>query len=214
MAARPGRHRPPPTPGGSVLIDQAMRMLGVSRRTVYYWIRQGRLRTVRTRLGSQRVLLDSIRDLGTHAGGAAVPEADRGDSAACRPNPALVARPGGSMFTRPGARRSWRVALALLAVLVFAAGVGVCRRGPASRPPVGGPRAAPVHRRGRAGGRHRVGQPRRDRGAGRAPRRGAEAVAGRRRGDPGHARRRWRRWPPTKPWRTCRATSPCAGRWR
>jgi excisionase family DNA binding protein len=49
--------------GGSVLIDQAVQMLGVSRRTVYYWIRQGRLRTVRTRLGSQRVLLESIREL-------------------------------------------------------------------------------------------------------------------------------------------------------
>ena len=50
--------------GGSVLIEQAMQMLGVSRRTVYYWIRQGHLRTVRTRLGSQRVLLDSIRQMG------------------------------------------------------------------------------------------------------------------------------------------------------
>jgi excisionase family DNA binding protein len=49
--------------GSSVLIDQAVQMLGVSRRTVYYWIRQGRLRTVRTRLGSQRVLVTSIRDL-------------------------------------------------------------------------------------------------------------------------------------------------------
>jgi excisionase family DNA binding protein len=48
--------------GASVLIDHAMQMLGVSRRTVYYWIRQGRLRTVRTRLGSQRVLVDSIRE--------------------------------------------------------------------------------------------------------------------------------------------------------
>jgi excisionase family DNA binding protein len=50
--------------GRTVLIDQAMRMLGVSKRTVYYWIRQGRLRTIRTRGGSQRVLLESIRDLG------------------------------------------------------------------------------------------------------------------------------------------------------
>ncbi len=49
--------------GRSVLIDQAVQVLGVSRRTVYYWIRQGRLRTVRTRLGSQRILLDSIREL-------------------------------------------------------------------------------------------------------------------------------------------------------
>jgi excisionase family DNA binding protein len=57
----------PPLPaadrGGSVLIDHAVQMLGVSRRTVYYWIRQGRLRTVRTRLGSQRVLVDSMRDM-------------------------------------------------------------------------------------------------------------------------------------------------------
>jgi excisionase family DNA binding protein len=56
----------PPLPvadrGGSVLIDHAVQMLGVSRRTVYYWIRQGRLRTVRTRLGSQRVLVDSMRE--------------------------------------------------------------------------------------------------------------------------------------------------------
>jgi excisionase family DNA binding protein len=46
--------------GPSVLIDQAMQMLGVSRRTVYYWIRQGRLQTFRTRCGSQRVLLSSM----------------------------------------------------------------------------------------------------------------------------------------------------------
>ena len=44
----------------SVLINQAADMLGVSRRTVYYRIREGRLQTVRTRCGSQRVLLASI----------------------------------------------------------------------------------------------------------------------------------------------------------
>lgn len=49
--------------GRSVSLDQAMQLLGVSKRTVYYWIRQGRLRTVRTQLGSQRVLIDSIQDL-------------------------------------------------------------------------------------------------------------------------------------------------------
>jgi excisionase family DNA binding protein len=47
----------------SVFIDQAMRMLGVSKRTVYYRIRDGRLRTIRVRGGSQRVLIESIRDL-------------------------------------------------------------------------------------------------------------------------------------------------------
>jgi excisionase family DNA binding protein len=40
-----------------------MRMLGVSKRTVYYRIQAGSLRTVRVRGGSQRVLVDSIRDL-------------------------------------------------------------------------------------------------------------------------------------------------------
>ncbi len=47
----------------SVLIDQAVAMLGVSRRTVYYWIHQGRLQTIRTRGGSQRVLLSSMSTL-------------------------------------------------------------------------------------------------------------------------------------------------------
>lgn len=46
--------------GRSVLIEDAAVLLGVSRRTVYYWIRDGRLETVRTRGGSQRVLMQSI----------------------------------------------------------------------------------------------------------------------------------------------------------
>ena len=44
----------------SLLIADAAVLLGVSRRTVYYWIQQRRLQTVRTRGGSQRVLLSSI----------------------------------------------------------------------------------------------------------------------------------------------------------
>ncbi len=47
----------------SLLIDDAAVLLGVSRRTVYYRIRQGRLETVRTMGGSQRVLLGSIEEL-------------------------------------------------------------------------------------------------------------------------------------------------------
>jgi excisionase family DNA binding protein len=47
----------------SVLLEQAAELLGVSRRTVYYRIRDGRLRTVRTINGSQRVLLESIAQL-------------------------------------------------------------------------------------------------------------------------------------------------------
>jgi excisionase family DNA binding protein len=42
---------------------QAAELLGVSRRTVYNRIREGRLRTIRTRGGSQRVLLESVEAL-------------------------------------------------------------------------------------------------------------------------------------------------------
>jgi len=47
----------------SLMIDQAAALLGVSRRTVYYRIREGRLLTIRTMGGSQRVLLESIQTL-------------------------------------------------------------------------------------------------------------------------------------------------------
>jgi excisionase family DNA binding protein len=47
----------------SLLIDEAARLLGLSKRTVYYRIREGRLRTLRTRGGSQRVLVASIEVL-------------------------------------------------------------------------------------------------------------------------------------------------------
>ena len=47
----------------SVLVDQAAALLGVSRRTVYYRIGDGKLRTIRTSGGSQRVLMDSIEAL-------------------------------------------------------------------------------------------------------------------------------------------------------
>jgi excisionase family DNA binding protein len=47
----------------TVLVDHAAEILGVSRRTVYYRIREGKLRTVRTACGSQRVLMESIEAL-------------------------------------------------------------------------------------------------------------------------------------------------------
>ena len=52
-----------PQVGRSVSIEQAAQLLGVSRRTVYYRIRDGRLRTIRTVGGSQRVLLDSVVEM-------------------------------------------------------------------------------------------------------------------------------------------------------
>jgi excisionase family DNA binding protein len=48
--------------GRSVSLAQASQTLGISRRTLYYWIKEGRLRTVRTSMGSQRVLLESVRE--------------------------------------------------------------------------------------------------------------------------------------------------------
>ena len=50
-----------PRIGRSVSLDHAAEMLGVSRRTVYNRIREGRLQTIRTRGGSQRVLIDSVQ---------------------------------------------------------------------------------------------------------------------------------------------------------
>ena len=43
-----------------MLIDQACERLCVSKRTIYYWIRAGRLQTIRTLGGSQRVLVSSL----------------------------------------------------------------------------------------------------------------------------------------------------------
>ena len=48
----------------SVSIDQAAQLLNVSRRTIYNRIRDGRLQTIRTLGGSQRVLIESLHDLG------------------------------------------------------------------------------------------------------------------------------------------------------
>jgi excisionase family DNA binding protein len=56
-------HAPAAGAERSLLIDDAAQLLGVSRRTVYYRIRSGRLRTIRTRCGSQRVLVSSLEAL-------------------------------------------------------------------------------------------------------------------------------------------------------
>jgi excisionase family DNA binding protein len=55
---------PEPKLGRSVSIDQAAALLNVSRRTIYNRIRDGRLHTIRTMGGSQRVLLESLYELG------------------------------------------------------------------------------------------------------------------------------------------------------
>jgi excisionase family DNA binding protein len=45
----------------SLSIEQATQALRVSRRTLYYWIKRGRVQTVRTSMGSQRVLVASVK---------------------------------------------------------------------------------------------------------------------------------------------------------
>lgn len=49
-----------PCIGRSVSLDHAAELLGVCRRTIYNRIRAGRLQTIRTLGGSQRVVLDSV----------------------------------------------------------------------------------------------------------------------------------------------------------
>jgi excisionase family DNA binding protein len=74
----------------SLLVDHAAQLLGVSRRTVYYRIREGRLRTMRTRCGSQRVLMESILEymLGGAVQPPTTPDADVSDTAPSEKSPA------------------------------------------------------------------------------------------------------------------------------
>ena len=48
--------------GRSVSLDPAAELLGDSGRTIYNRIREGRLQTIRTLGGSQRVLVDSLSE--------------------------------------------------------------------------------------------------------------------------------------------------------
>jgi excisionase family DNA binding protein len=67
-----------PRIGRSVSLDHAAELLGVSRRTIYNRIRDGRLQTIRTLGGSQRVLLESVEDMRERA--ADTPRLDRSDA--------------------------------------------------------------------------------------------------------------------------------------
>jgi excisionase family DNA binding protein len=58
-----------PRIGRSVSLDHAAELLGVSRRTIYNRIREGRLQTIRTLGGSQRVLMDSVTENRARAAG-------------------------------------------------------------------------------------------------------------------------------------------------
>lgn len=56
-----------PRIGRSISLDHAAELLGVSRRTIYNRIRTGRLQTIRTMGGSQRVLLESVQEVRGHS---------------------------------------------------------------------------------------------------------------------------------------------------
>lgn len=73
----------------SVFVEEAAQMLGKSRRTVYYRIREGRLRTVRTPNGTQRVLVDSIEALRREEAGLTVPGAVASDTDPSEKCPAI-----------------------------------------------------------------------------------------------------------------------------
>ncbi len=74
-----------PQLGRSVSIDQAAQLMNVSRRTIYNRIREGRLQTIRTRGGSQRVLLSSLYDLGLSPQASIVPSVSEVTDASGRP---------------------------------------------------------------------------------------------------------------------------------
>jgi excisionase family DNA binding protein len=63
-----------PRIGRSVSLDHAAELLGVSRRTIYNRIREGRLQTIRTIGGSQRVLLNSVQQVQGESGTREKPE--------------------------------------------------------------------------------------------------------------------------------------------
>jgi excisionase family DNA binding protein len=63
----------------SVFVEDAAQLLGISRRTVYYRIREGRLRTLRTAGGSQRVLLESIEAMLREQSGVTVAAGSRSE---------------------------------------------------------------------------------------------------------------------------------------
>jgi excisionase family DNA binding protein len=71
--------------GRSVTIDQAAALLHVSRRTIYNRIREGKLQTIRTIGGSQRVLLSSLDEQNRPVWSAAAPSS-QGDVVAPAPS--------------------------------------------------------------------------------------------------------------------------------
>ena len=64
MSTQPQISSDEPKLGRSVSIEHAAALLNVSRRTIYNRIREGRLQTIRTIGGSQRVLVEALVEVG------------------------------------------------------------------------------------------------------------------------------------------------------
>jgi excisionase family DNA binding protein len=71
----------------TILLDQAAALLGVSRRTIYYRIRDGRLRTVRIGV-TQRVLFESLEALRAEQEALKDPDAGASDTGPSAKSPA------------------------------------------------------------------------------------------------------------------------------
>jgi excisionase family DNA binding protein len=84
--------------GRSVTIDQAAALLHVSRRTIYNRIREGKLQTIRTIGGSQRVLLSSLDESRRPVWSAV--SAEPSGTPDTRPVPFAVAKSGTDSGTR------------------------------------------------------------------------------------------------------------------
>lgn len=50
-----------PSIRATVSIEQASELMNVSRRTIYYWIKQGKLEIMKTINGSSRIYVDSLK---------------------------------------------------------------------------------------------------------------------------------------------------------
>ena len=84
--------------GRSVTIDQAAALLHVSRRTIYNRIREGKLQTIRTIGGSQRVLLSSLDESRRPVWSAVTAEPAGAPDA--QPSPFVIAKGSASTGTR------------------------------------------------------------------------------------------------------------------
>lgn len=78
--------------GRSVTIDQAAELLRVSRRTIYNRIRDGKLLTIRTIGGSQRVLLSSLDESHKGVWGGRMEPGQAAEPGMAQPEPFAIRR--------------------------------------------------------------------------------------------------------------------------